>query len=774
MRHEALQGGRKPYSAVPLKARLMLALGFRASIIALTLIGVATPVMAKKGDMLGGNLVTKPQVSENATNQPLLLQADELVQDAKNDRIIAKGNVEVYYKNYALQADELIYDRKAKTLDAVGNVRIKEPDGATIAADRISLTEDFRDGFIRSFQAVTKDDARIAAANAYRKDGNTTVFERGKFTPCKPCADNPDAAPIWAIRANKITHDKKEKNIYFENGAFEVFGVPVAWVPYFYYPDPTVKRRTGFLMPEMRYSKDLGFTGALPYYYVISPSMDLTITPEFTSKAGTLLKGEWRQRLEHGGYRIDVAGAYDNDPADPTVDKFRGSVQTKGEFELGSFWRWGWDATLESDDTFRRYYRLDDIYATDRVSKVYVIGQAGRNYFEADMYHFGGLTSEDTSASRSMVHPSIDYNYIFADPILGGELGFDSNVMSLSRNTGGDVNRFVNEAKWRKTLTDGLGQQFTPFAQVRGDLYQATAFTTTYPDGSTDSREGFTGARGTAVGGIEYRYPFVKHTETASHVVEPIAQIMVRPDIKDQGKIPNEDAQSLVFDDTLLFDTTKFSGYDRVETGTRANVGVQYTINTHSGLNARFVAGQSYQVAGTNAFGGDTGLDKTQSDYVTGVYLDLMRNVQFTAQTRFDEHSLELKREDLQVSGRYGPIQAGVNYVNSKAQPLQGWDYDREEIAGLVAVKLAEHWTLFGDVRYDLDTNDMIRNSVGVRYADECFMLSVAYSETNITDGAIQPDQTVVVRYDIMQLGGGGNSRTDPIGAFSPESPTIK
>lgn len=565
-----------------------------------------------------------------------------------------------------------------------------------------------------------------------------------------------------------------EKNVYFENGAFEVFGVPVAWVPYFYYPDPTVKRRSGFLMPEYGHSDDLGFRASIPYYYTLSPSKDITITPEFTTKAGTLLKADWRQRLETGGYKIQMAGAYDDSPADPTVDQFRGSIKTQGEFALGSFWKWGWDATLESDDTFRRYYRLDDIYATDRISKVYVIGQAGRNYFEADLYHFGGLTSEDTSASKSMVHPSVDYNYIFSDPILGGELGYDSNIMSLERNTGGDVNRWVNEVKWRRTFTDPLGQQVTPFGQARGDLYQATAFTTTYPDGTTDSRDGFSGARGTAVAGVEYRFPFVNHTANASHVIEPIAQIMVRPDIKDQGDIPNEDAQSLVFDDTLLFDTDKFSGYDRIETGTRANVGIQYTINTNSGINARLVAGQSYQVSGTNSFGADTGLERNSSDYVTGAYLDLWRTFQFTAQTRFDENTLELKREDLNVTAHYGPIQAGVNYVNTKAQPALGWDEDREEIAGVVAVKLAEHWTAFGDIRFDLDNSEMIRNSVGIKYADECFMMSVAYSETNITDGAIKPDQTILWKLDIVQLGGSTGTRTDTIGGVSAEAPVIK
>jgi LPS-assembly protein len=767
MKSKALHGGRKPCSAtMSLVARLtpsktMFAVWLSACALAASSLAGAGVAMAKE-DLL------KMGMDKNATNQPMLLQADELIYDKKNDQIIAKGNVEVYYKNYALVADNLTYDQKAKTLNAVGNVRIKEPDGGVVNADRISLTDDFRDGFIRSFRSVTKDEARIAAASAYRTEGNTTVFERGVFTPCKACESDPDAPPIWRIKAGKITHKKDEGNIYFEDGVFEVFGVPLVWVPYFYYPDPTVKRRSGFLGPEFGHSTDLGFYGGVPYYYALSPSADLTVTPIMTTDAGFLLKGDWRQRLAHGSYRVEAAGVFDDDPDDGR-GKFRGSIQTKGEFDLGSFWKWGWDATLESDDTFRRFYKLDDVFATDRISTVYLVGQNDRNYFSANLYHFGGLTATDDDNTDSIVHPSIDYNYIFADPVMGGELSYDANVLSLSRDNGGDVNRLINQLKWRRAFTDPMGEVITPFVQARADLYKTTSFT----DEANDiSEDGTTALRGSAVAGVEYRYPFVKRTENATHTIEPIGQIIVRPDIKDQGRIPNEDAQSLVFDDTLLFDIDKFSGYDRIETGTRANVGVQYTIDTAAGWNARLVAGQSYQVAGVNSFGEDTGLEESQSDYVAGLYLDLSRNLQFISQIRLDENDLSVKREDFQLTGSYGPFLASLNYVNSKAQPALGFDNDREEVAAAAAIALADHWSLFGDIRYDLDEDLMIRNSIGLKYTDECFMLSVSYIESNVEDGDIRPDKTVLVKYNLLNLGG-NESRTDKIGTFS-DLPVIK
>ena len=51
-------------------------------------------------------------------------------------------------------------------------------------------------------------------------------------------------------------------------------------------------------------------------------------------------------------------------------------------------------------------------------------------------------------------------------------------------------------------------------------------------------------------------------------------------------------------DDTNLFEWNKFTGYDRIETGTRANVGLQYTFQANYGGYARVLAGESFQIAG--------------------------------------------------------------------------------------------------------------------------------------------------------------------------------
>jgi LPS-assembly protein len=730
-----------------------------------------------------------PKVS---STEPMLLQADEMIYDNENNRVTAKGNVEIYYGNYTLLADQVIYDRNANTLMAEGNVRIKDAEGAIITSDKMTLTDDLRDGFIEALKLVTKEDTRIVAETATREAGNVTVFQHGWFTPCKACEDHPERPPTWRIRATKIIHRKDEATITYRNAFFDLFGVPILWTPYFQSADPSVKRKSGFLMPSYLQSSQLGSTVRVPYYFALSDHYDFTFVPMFTQNEGTLLEGIWRQRLSNGGYNIDLAGVFTKGlPDSPANQDFRGSIVTQGKFALDPYWDWGWDITASTDNTFRRFYLLDTRLRTDEVSQVYLEGLHDRNYFSARFYQTQSLEFPDQPPdTEATVHPIIDYDYIVGQPILGGELSYNSNVMSFSSNDGTQSNRLITEANWRKQMIDGLGQVYTPFAQLRGDIYQVNDFV----NPQTGKEENGPILRGDAVAGGEYRYPFIASTGSVVHTIEPIAQIIVRPNsVGDQAAIPNEDAKSLVFDDTLLFDIDKFSGYDRLETGTRSNVGVRYTAQLYSGAYARAVFGESFQLAGENPFPAQTGLGTDASDYVTGLYLQASSNLDFSAQTRFDQKTLEISRTDLHSSMNYGPVELAVNYADVQSVPelgltvpLQelsltdqailgaggvGLFVPRQEISSTGALKLTSDWALLGNLRYDLENNQPIAEGVGLRYQDDCFMLAVTYEQTFIQNQDLHPDQIVMVNFALKYLGAYQYS-TGISGITGPATPT--
>jgi LPS-assembly protein len=718
-------------------------------------------------------IVQPPKIDKS---EPMLLQADEMIYDNENSLITAKGNVEIYYGNYTLLADKVIYDRGSNTLSAEGNVRIKDPDGAVITSDQITLTDDFRDGFIETLKLVTKDDTRIVAQSASREAGNVTVFEKGWFTPCKLCEDKPNKPPTWRIRSGKITHKRDQATLTFKNVFFDFLGVPVIYVPWFQMADPTVKRKSGFLMPSYSHSNELGTTIQVPYYFALSDNYDFTFAPMWTEKAGTLLLGDWRHRTASGAYRVELAGVWDDGTFEsPTDGDFRGSIKTAGKFALNPYWAWGWDILAETDETFRRFYNLDSRLKTDRISTVYLEGLHDRNYASMRFYNTQSLLFTDEPFSDATVYPIIDYDYIVNRPIIGGELSFNSNVMVFQNQEGIDSNRLIVSANWRRQMIDGIGQVYTPFASLRGDVYAVDGFDRGLNSSEefADEVDGDDGAllRGNALAGVEYRYPFMAMTGSVTHIIEPIGQIIARPDsVGDQEEIPNEDALSLVFDDTLLFDIDKFSGYDRIETGTRANVGARYTAQLASGAYGRAVFGQSYQIAGENEFDTEfyrtAGLATDDSDYVGGLYIQAASYIGFSAQSRFDNEDFNIQRTDLATWAHYGPANVRVNYADVTAEPGLADDDPREEIVTAGALSITETWALLGNFRYDIETEQTITDGLGLRYQDDCFLMDVTYQRSFIRDQDIQPDERFLVNLTLKYLGSYALA-TESAGVFS-------
>ena len=735
-----------------------------------------------------GDVSISPQVKIDRS-QPLYLQADELIYDNGGDSVVARGNVEIYYNDYILTADEVLYNQSGGTLTAIGNVVLKEPNGNIVRADRYTLTDDFRDGFVQSLSVVTKDDTRIAAQRAIRREGNATEFIKGRFTPCKSKDGMP---PLWCISADRVIHDQQDATITYYDAQFELFGVPVLYTPYFQHADPSAKRKSGFLMPEPGISDAFGYSTTVPYYFALAPNYDFTFYPKYMTRQGVLWQGKWRHKLANGEYYVDLAGIDQDAGQLPSsiedrdrYDGWRGSIETKGLFSLSSWWDTGWDVVVESDDAFRRFYKLDNILLTDRVNRGFLVGQSERNYFGLNVYQLGGLLFTDEPIADSWAHPIIDYNYVAADPVLGGELRWDTNVLGFSSDneTAGAgqerMNRVVTELKWRKRLTDPIGITYTPFGHLRGDVYQLKDYFD--PQSGEFVKSSTSLARGLAFGGVTVAYPWVANSSRGSHVIEPIGQIIGRQASVRQDDLPDEDAQSLVFDDTNLFDVDKFSGYDRIETGTRANAGLQYTFQSNTGGYARILAGQSFHLAGVNPytlpginevgdpiFNPTSGLETDRSDYVLGLYLAPSDFFRVISQTRFDEDNFSMRRQDAGAIVGYGPFYATATYTYVADDLPSGFATQQEGVLASLQMALTERWSLKGGARYDIDERDLLQNFYQVRYGDECLIFTATYTDNRFKSEQIADGQTLLLRFELKHLGEFGY-KTDALSYTSSE-----
>jgi LPS-assembly protein len=193
--------------------------------------------------------------------------------------------VQILYKGRLLEADRVVYDRNTSRVYAEGNARLTETNGTVARAERFDFTDDFKAGFIESLQVDTTDNTHFSAPRAERA-GDATIFDMGAYTACEACKDDPSKPRTWSLKAKRIIHDNAEKMIYYEDASFELLGLPIAYVPFWSSPDPSVKRKSGFLTPAFTYRSQLGAGFGIPYFWALAPDYDLTITPMFFTRQG--------------------------------------------------------------------------------------------------------------------------------------------------------------------------------------------------------------------------------------------------------------------------------------------------------------------------------------------------------------------------------------------------------------------------------------------------------------------------------------------------------
>jgi LPS-assembly protein len=349
-----------------------------------------------------------------------------------------------------------------------------------------------------------------------------------------------------------------------------------------------------------------------------------------------------------------------------------------------------------------------------------------------------------------------------------GESGsINDRTRCLMRGAPGSYTRASVEAKWRRTVTDSLGQQFTPFMSVRGDAAWRALTTGTGVSNfvSTDNSAVF---RAMPAVGLEYRWPFASVQKWGTQILEPIAQFIFRPDEREIGRLPNEDAQALVFDDGNLFRIDKFSGWDRAEGGGRVNYGLQYNAQFNSGARLNALIGQSYHLFGVNSYavrdmantGLDSGLETRRSDYVARVMYAPNANVSLISRFRFDERTFDPRRVEFEARTRFDKWSISALYGNYDPQPELGYLTQREVVSALTSYRFAQNWTFHVGARYDIHRDEFDQTLVGLSYLDECFSFGATYTTDNSFSNNAQRVHRVMLSVSYRTLGDGGVART--------------
>jgi len=390
-------------------------------------------------------------------NAPMAFQADEVEYDEQLSLTVAKGHVEISQGPQVLLADVVTYNQRTDTITASGHVSLMAPTGEVVFSDFMELRDSMNNAFASDVRMLLSDRSRLVANGARRTNGNRFDMRRAVYSPCDLCKDDPTKPPAWQFKARQVTDDRELKQLEFRDAVLEIDGWPVFYTPYLSAPDPSVKRASGFLMPSFGSSNNVGVHLALPYYWVLGPDADMTLTPRFTSLAGPVLAGEYRQRFSNGELYGLASINHSSVGIGTTTnvdDKWRGHVNARAIWDLTDEYRTGFALQRVSDQTYLQRFGFTQPLLATMISRAYFEGFHADGSTDVNAYLFQPLTPGLADSSQPIVLPVANRNWELQPDQLGGTLKFNANLLNIVREVGTQTRRLSLGSEWNRTFRD--------------------------------------------------------------------------------------------------------------------------------------------------------------------------------------------------------------------------------------------------------------------------------------------------------------------------------
>ncbi|EFB2840502.1 TPA: LPS assembly protein LptD [Escherichia coli] len=702
--------------------------------------------------MLGVPSYDRPLVQGDTNDLPVTINADHAKGNYPDDAVFT-GSVDIMQGNSRLQADEVqLHQKEApgqpepiRTVDALGNVHyddnqviLKGPKGwANLNTKDTNVWEG-------DYQMVGRQGRGKADLMKQRGENRYTILDNGSFTSCLPGSDT------WSVVGSEIIHDREEQVAEIWNARFKVGPVPIFYSPYLQLPVGD-KRRSGFLIPNAKYTTTNYFEFYLPYYWNIAPNMDATITPHYMHRRGNIMwENEFRYLTQAGAGLMELDylpsdKVYEDEhPEDSNSRRWLFYWQHSGVMD--QVWRFNIDYTKVSDPTYfndfdNKYGSSTDGYATQKFS----VGYAVQN-FDATLSTKQFQVFDDNSGNSYAAEPQLDVNYYHNDlgpfdtRIYGQAVHFVNTNSNMPEATRLHLEPTINlplSNNWGSLNTEAK-LMATHYQQTNLDWYNSNPQNNKLADSVNRVMPQFK---------VDGKMVFERDMEMLApgytQTLEPRAQYLYVP-YRDQSDIYNYDSSLLQSDYSGLFRDRTYGGLDRIASANQVTTGVTTRVYDDAAVERFNISvGQIYYF--TESRTGDDNItwendDKTGSLVWAGdTYWRISERWGLRGGIQYDTRldnvatsntSIEYRRDEdrlVQLNYRYASpeyIQATLPKYYSTAEQYKN---GISQVGAVASWPIADRWSIVGAYYYDTNANKQADSMLGVQYSSCCYAIRVGY-----------------------------------------------
>jgi LPS-assembly protein len=682
-----------------------------------------------------------------------VLVADRIAIDG-GGRLIAEGGVEVTLEGWQLRARRIVYDPAPAELAIEGPLELRDSAGAiVVVAEAGMLSDSLRDGLVRGAQMVLNQRMRISADMLTRRGGHLTEMRPAAASSCRVC--RPGAPPLWEIRASRVQHDARTRQIDFVNAQLRVAGVPVLWLPRLRLPDPSLRRARGFLAPELRSTTALGLGIEAPYFVPLGESRDLTLRP-FLGVGGTFVLGlRYRQAFETGQIEITgVAGLGTDSAVSDAAGGLRGALTARGAFGLPRGYGLSFSATGITDRSALSDFGLSD---SDRVESDLRIGRIRRaELVQARLVRRASLRDSTLDFGRAAFILDGQWQRRIELPRGWGsaQMGLEGYGIRRERDEKDAVlsglGRLTASGGWRAERVLASGVVVAAETEVHADFYSVL------PEGGGS----FAATRLAPSGALALSWPQIRVWQgpggTAGHdLLEPKVQI-VGGRLGTTAVVGNADSPTPELDEGNLFAFSRYVGADRREAGPRANLGLSWSRHGPEGSVRRLAVGRVLRASGPEDHGGVAGEPPIRAEWLVTGALAGWRGFDVAARAVL-EKDRSVERADLRID--YGSGKLGLETLwlwtrgdPAAAEPLQ--QVDISELGTRLRLGLGPHLMATGTARFDLSAGEPTEAGLMLVYLNECLKVDLSLSRQLSTSTTVGSNTEFGLRVELLGFGG--------------------
>ena len=670
-----------------------------------------------------------------------LIETDNILYDKSKNIIFSENKTSIFDKfDNQFKLSNFNFDIKNKLFKA-NNLKLIDKDNNILELNNgyinIDLNElvgsDFSLVFNKGLFGNKENDPRLFGRYIITNQSETTM-KKSIFTTCKK---EDGKCPAWSMSADEVKHSSEKKRIEYKNAWLEIYEVPVLYFPYFFHPDPTIKRQSGFLFPQFISSSNLGFSTQIPYFNAIDYDKDLTISPRVYTNNNLFLQTEYRQAFNNSDFISD----FSFNKKDKTNGHFFSSL--KGDFE-NSFYE----------------MKIETVSNNDYLKKYQIKSPLIKNYSTLNSRFMIETISDDSTFSSSIdiiedlaKQDSDKYEYIFPNFEYTREAYLDDGIFeTVSYRSSGNYHKYntnvdevdlINDLVFTSNNSNILKNSDTSFELLLRNLNTYGDLSNTYKD-DKDYK---------ILSSILYniRYPLFKETDEDTEFLTPILSFRYSPN---KGLNLRNEKELIRFQDLFNLDRVNNK---TIESGESITLGLEYKnqdkfnkdkINLGIGVNFKTKKDEDLPLS--------TSLNQKTSDIIGYSGINITENLSLNYNFSIDENLRDTKYSLASLNYNSSKFSTSFEYME-KSQPIGEESY----LNNVSRIEINNSNSLAFETNKNLDKNLTDYYNLIYKYKNDCLEASLVYNKQFYDDVSINSDKNIFFKISIIPFGDLGTASNE-------------